>query len=493
MQKKPLLFTLSLIAGIGILSCASLTLSVCAEPAEKQIDAKAEFPVDTTDIDRSNQVRVSSYSDMIEATKPAVVTISSEKLVRKNVGNNSLEDFLRHFYGIPAPNSQEKSSDPELVPYGLGSGVIVSSDGYILTNNHVVTDENGYEADEVKVVLADDREFTAEIVGRDEKTDIAVLKIKGENLPCMPMADSKNLKVGDIVFAIGNPMGLNQTVTMGIVSATGRSIGILRDGGLENFIQTDAAINVGNSGGALIDAEGRLVGINSAIMSQSGGNIGLGFAVPVNLAHSILVSLVEHGEVQRGYLGIYLQNINQDLSDAMHLDSAKGTLITDVEEDSPAEKAGLKRGDVVTQLNGKKINDSDDLRVKVAEIEPGTKIELTVVRNGKEKEIKVLLGSSGGGFNSDAANLIDGVTLEPLDKTLKDSYNIRLDSGLVVTSVDVRSPYRKVFREGMVILEVNGEPVNDLKDLKKTMHKGANSLYIAVRRGYYAYIAIQID
>jgi serine protease Do/serine protease DegQ len=493
MQKKPLLFTLSLIAGIGILSCASLTLSVCAEPAEEQIDAKAVFPVDSNDIDRSNQVRVNSYSDMIEATKPAVVTISSEKLVRKNVGNNSLEDFLRHFYGIPVPDSQGNSSEPELVPYGLGSGVIVSQDGYILTNNHVVTDENGYEADEVKVVLADDREFTAEIVGRDEKTDIAVLKIEGENLPCMPMADSKNLRVGDIVFAIGNPMGLNQTVTMGIVSATGRSIGILRDGGLENFIQTDAAINVGNSGGALIDAEGRLVGINSAIMSQSGGNIGLGFAVPVNLARSILVSLVEHGEIQRGYLGIYLQNINQNLSDAMHLDSAKGTLITDVEEDSPAEKAGLKRGDVITQLNGKSIDDSDDLRVKVAEIEPGTEIAVTVVRNGEEKEIKVLLGSSGGGFSGDAANIIDGVTLEPLDKALKDTYNIRLDSGLVVTSVDVRSPYRKVFREGMVILEVNGEPVNDLKDLKQTIHKGANSLYIAVRRGYYAYIAIQID
>jgi len=449
--------------------------------------------LDSRDIDRSNQVQVNSYADVIDVSKKAVVTVASERLVRRNTGGNPLDQFLRQLYGFPPQRNSGPQLEEKMVPYGMGSGVIVSSDGYILTNNHVVTDEQGYEADGIKITLADNREYDAEIVGRDPKTDIAVLKIEEENLPVIPMADSRNLRVGDIVFAIGNPMGLQQTVTMGIVSATGRSgLGLLGQEGYENFIQTDAAINMGNSGGALIDTEGRLVGINSAILSQSGGNIGLGFAIPVNMAQSILTGLVHDGEIRRGYLGIYLQDLDSDLAEAMHLTHSRGTLITDVAKDSPAEKVGLKRGDVILSLDGNAVDDSGELRVQIAELRPDTEVILGIWRDGKEIDLKATLGS-GDHVATMTGEVLEGVTFSPNSADLQDRYNLSSGKGLVVTSVDASSPYRRILGEGMLLLEVNGQPVNSVDEATGALHKGANSLYLALRNGFYGYIGITVE
>ena len=281
---------------------------------------------------------VASYADVVAPVQKAVVSVYSAKIVRQKV---SAFPFTNPYFHQLFPD-QERETREE----GLGSGVVVSPDGYILTNNHVVEG-----ADELKVALADDREFKAKIIGADPKTDVAVIKIEAENLPTVTLADSDQLRVGDVVFAIGNPLDVGQTVTMGIVSATGRrNLGLLDNvAGYENFIQTDAAINMGNSGGALVDAKGRLVGINSAIISTSRGSIGIGFAVPVNLARSIMLSLIETGTVARGYLGVGVDPLTGDLAEAMSMKDTKGVVINNLTPDGPALKAGLKLGDVIEE------------------------------------------------------------------------------------------------------------------------------------------------
>jgi Do/DeqQ family serine protease len=353
--------------------------------------------------------------------------------------------------------------------------VIVSPDGYILTNNHVVEG-----ADELKVLLADERELIAKVIGADPKTDIAVIKIEGDKLPVLTLADSDYIRVGDVVFAVGNPLGVGQTVTMGIVSAKGRSVGILEEvAGYESFIQTDAAINMGNSGGALVDAKGRLIGINSAILSPSRGNIGIGFAVPINLAATVMHSLIETGSVSRGYLGVASQTLSAEHAEALGLNrSTKGVMVTDVYPGTPAESAGLKRGDVILSINGKPVTSLRDLRVLIAQSPPDSKVALTVTRDGKERLVEATLGK----LDEKPDELLSGIEVTPLNDEARQRLNIpaRLD-GLLVTAVEEGSEYSDRLAVDVLILQIDREDVTDLEAARKALTPGRHMLFVYYR------------
>ena len=383
--------------------------------------------LDSSPVKDGKSPLVTTYADVIEPAQTAVVSVYSKKIVRQRMAVNPL---LRQFFGDSLPD-QEQARPEE----GLGSGVIVSPDGYILTNNHVVEG-----ADELKVLLADEREIIAKVIGADPKTDIAVIKIEADKLPVVTLADSDNIRVGDVVFAVGNPLGVGQTVTMGIVSAKGRSVGILEEvAGYESFIQTDAAINMGNSGGALVDAKGRLVGINSAILSPSRGNIGIGFAVPINLAATVMHSLIETGSVSRGYLGVASQTLSADHAEALGLSrETKGVMVTDVYPNTPAESAGIERGDVILSINNKAVTSLRDLRVLIAQTAPGSKVKLKISRDGKDRTIEAALGK----LDEKPDELLSGVEVTPLTPEARRRLNIptRLN-GLLVTTVAEDSEY----------------------------------------------------
>src|SRR3954464_5602468 len=336
------------------------------EKSKGDSKANINIPVDERPITR--EVGKSSFSPVVKKVSPAVVKVVTMSKAHNTSFNDNgpsgMDDMLRRFFGdeFDGRNPQGRGGQRRFnVPRqtGIGSGVIVTKDGYILTNNHVVDG-----ADEVKVNLQDGREFTAKVIGRDPKSDVAVIKIDAKDLPAIQVADSDKVEVGDVVLAVGNPFGIGQTVTTGIVSATGRGGALGLD--YEDFIQTDAAINPGNSGGALVDAEGRLIGINTAILSRSGGNQGIGFAIPANLAKDVMTSLVRDGKVTRGYAGMWIQDVTPALAQEFNLKEHNGALISDVAPKSPAEKAGFKNGDVVLEYNGKPVSDSRHLKLAVA-------------------------------------------------------------------------------------------------------------------------------
>ncbi len=464
---------------------------------------QTDFPIDSKQINRSNPNRVSSYADVLDPVTPAVVSVYPSRIVRinQNQSANPWEDILRRFYGLQIPQRKDNNSiREEKIPYGLGSGVIVSKDGYILTNNHVITDERGNRADEIEVKLNDGRTLPAKIIGNDPRTDIAVLKIDAKDLPIISMASSSNLKVGDVVFAIGNPLGVGTTVTMGIISATQRTgLNIIGshtgNRGYENFIQTDASINPGNSGGALVDADGRIIGINTAIYSRTGGSIGIGFAIPIDLAQKIMLSLINTGEVVRGFLGVRISNLTPDLAEASGIDSSNGAIIIQIEHDTPAQKAGLKRGDIITSINNYKIKNSAQLRLIISQITPGEIINVQLIRNRKIKNFDIKLGSLGSSSQKSKSHSdtpLIGIGLVPLDNKLKQELNIEDGiNGLIVKNIENDSPYAKAFRENMVILEANDKPTTNIKSLKNALRKGANRLYV-YDSGTYGYIAIRI-
>jgi Do/DeqQ family serine protease len=403
-----------------------------------------------------------------------VVSITSSRTVHEKVEANPL---LRQFFGdIPDQDHESKEE-------GLGSGVIVSSDGYILTNNHVVAD-----ADELTVVMSDGRKFTAKVVGADPKTDIAVVKIDATGLPAVTFADSDKLRVGDVVFAVGNPLAVGETVTMGIVSAKSRNVGILQEvDGYEDFIQTDAAINMGNSGGALVDAKGRFVGINSAIVSPSRGNIGIGFAVPVNMAAAIMKSLIETGTVTRGYLGVGAEPVTPEMAEVVHLPKdSKGVIVNDLTVDGPAERAGLKRGDVILSVNGRSIESQDDLRLTISEMAPGTPATLDVSRDGKALTIKVVLGQKEEKPNE----LLTGVEVGKLSEDVRRRFGIdsRIN-GLVVTKVDEKLDFAQNLPVGSIIVEINRSQVEDLAAAKALLHPGHNLLLVYFQ-GYPRFVVV---
>lgn len=414
---------------------------------------------------------VVSYADALAAARPAVVSVYSTKFSRTRAPAGV--DLRSNLPGA-APAQPER---------GLGSGVVVSPEGYILTNNHVIEG-----ADSLLVKLPDDRELPARIVGSDPKTDVAVIKVEGTGLPFAVLGDSDGLRVGDVVFALGNPLDVGQTATMGIVSATGRrGLDLLARGdgdpGYEDFIQTDAAINVGNSGGALVDARGRLVGINTAIMTTSRGNIGIGFSIPVNLAAFVMKSLVETGTVVRGYLGVVTtQDLDAGLAASLGLKETRGALVTEVTPDSPAARGGLQSGDVVTALNDKAVPNRDELRLLVSQIPPGTKASLHVVREGKPVVLDITLGQLDDNRVSTqrvATELLDGVQVEPLTDRLKRELALEGDAaGVVVVVVERRSPYAANLPVGTVIEKINKTAVADARAAKDALRKGRNTLVV---------------
>src|SRR3954451_7757035 len=374
-----------------------------------------------------------SFADMIEKASPAVVKISSTRVIKaseQDGKNNPMmsDPFFRQFFG-----GQGNARPRDRREGGLGSGVIISNDGYILTNNHVID-----KATTLKVELSDGRDFTGKLIGADPQTDVAVVKINASNLPTLAYANSDSARVGDLCFAIGNPFGQDHTVTMGIVSAKGRALE--RNTYIQNFIQTDAAINPGNSGGALINAKGELIGMNTAILSGNsgfggeGGNIGIGFAVPSNLAKQVADQLIKGGKVSRGYMGVRLQSLNPDMAQAMNLKDSKGAVVASLTPGDPGQKAGLQQGDVITAIDGKKVEGSDDLTMNVISHAPGTTVTLDVIRDGAPKKITVTLGQrptgtdwdddkkggdrDGGNGGSDSGNpgsvSVRGVTVETL-------------------------------------------------------------------------------
>ena len=424
-----------------------------AKPAATP-NKKPDLRIDATPVTEGKSPLVASYADVVEPVQKAVVSIYSSKTVKERV---QLNPYFRQFPGLFP--EQERSSKQE----GLGSGVIVSADGYILTNNHVVEG-----ADELKILLTDDREFTAKIIGTDPKTDIAVIKVDAENLPVVTLADSGKIRVGDVVFAIGNPLAIGQTVTMGIVSAKGRNVHILDEvQGYEDFIQTDAAINMGNSGGALVDAKGRLVGINSAIYSPTRTNIGIGFAIPVNLAASIMNSLIATGTVSRGYLGVGTDPLTADVAEQLGLaKDAKGVVVINVAAGSPAEKSGLKLTDVILGINDHPFTSLEDFRLTIAQLPPGSAAKLKIVRDGKEKLVDITLGT----FQDKPDELFAGVSASPL--TAEARKRLSLDpavAGLLITAVAEDSPLRDRLAANMVIMEINRMPVTDLANAKQAL------------------------
>ncbi|NDC09849.1 MAG: Do family serine endopeptidase [Oxalobacteraceae bacterium] len=389
-----------------------------------------------------------------------VVITGKAETAARDVGS---DPFLRRFFGDGRMPRGMQTPRQE----GLGSGVIVTADGYILTNNHVVD-----RANTVKVALQDGREFTAKVIGTDPKTDLAVIKIDVTGLPAVSMADSDQAEVGDAVLAIGNPFGIGQTVTTGIVSATGRSaLGL----DYEDFIQTDAAINPGNSGGALVDVQGRLLGINTAILSRSGGNQGIGFAIPTNLARDVMESLIRDGKVVRGYLGVMIQDLNPTLAKKFNVEGKNGALIGDVSAKSPAQKAGLEAGDVITEFAGKAVIDSRHLKLQVARVKPGQEVPVKLLRDGAEKTLTVSVGElpnsdrlakndRTGAANDDGT--LNGVAVDDLDGNARREYRIPGNvSGALVTSVDEDSAaYAAGLRPGDVILEIDRQKVASAQD-----------------------------
>lgn len=430
--------------------------------------APPPIKVDKEPISRSVQLGT-SFAPVVKKAAPSVVNIYSTHIVKERPMMNPLfnDPFFRQFFGDQAPggNGGVRTRREQ----SLGSGVIVSPDGYILTANHVVAD-----ADEIKVSIGSNKkEFTAKVVGTDKPTDVAVLKIDAKDLPAVTLADSDQLEVGDVVLAIGNPFGVGQTVTMGIVSATGRSG--LGFNGYENFIQTDAAINPGNSGGALIDANGRLVGINTAIISSSRGNEGIGLAVPINMARHVMERLITGGKVTRGYLGIIPQDITPGLQEQFNLSTANGALVGDVMTNTPAQKAGLQAGDVIVSVNGKDVVDAHSLQLTISELNPGTSVSLKVIRDGKTRTMSVTLGELPGSGNGKGQNnsdetsttdALDGVTVADLDQDIRQQLRVPdAIQGAIVTDVaDDSNAADAGLLQNDVIVSINRKPVHNSDD-----------------------------
>jgi len=442
-----------------------------------------------------------AFRSVAKQVSPAVVFIQSEKELKGNSGYyNPFEgtpfgdEFFRHFFGQP-PQQQPHQNAPKRHSVGQGSGFIISDDGYIITNNHVVG-----EADRVTVRLLDGREFTAKTVGTDPPSDIAIIKIDAEGkLPFLKLGDSDKLEVGDWVLAVGNPFGLSHTLTAGIVSAKGRSGIGLND--YENFIQTDAAINPGNSGGPLVNLDGEVVGMNTAIFSRSGGYMGIGFAIPINMIKNVREQLIEHGSVTRGRLGVYIQDLTKDLADSFGLEQKQGILVAKVVENSPAEEAGLKQGDVIVELDGNPVEKVAKFRNRIALTHPGTKVTLTIVRDGKKQEIKVKIGTleegeqaSTGGAGGKLPKL--GLSLQKLTPELANRLGYDGAKGVLVTAVEPDSlADRAGIERGNLIEEVNRKSVTTPEQVEKLI-KDANrkSVLLLVRSGDASrYLALKLE
>ncbi len=437
----------------------------------------------------SSAISFPDFSELVKEIKPYTVNINTTQTVKPKdnmhrfkdyFGNKSdpFRDFFgdefldRYFGDVPQREYKQRS---------LGSGFIIDKDGYILTNHHVID-----KADEIRVTLSDGEDYDAKVIGSDEKTDIALIKIEDgdKEFPFAKLGDSDELLTGQWVIAIGNPFGLGETVTAGIVSAKGR---ILGSGPYDDFIQTDASINPGNSGGPLFNLRGEVVGINTAIIANANS---IGFAVPVNVAKGILVQLKDTGHVTRGWLGVYIQKITKDLAESFDLEETKGALISDVFEGSPAEEAGLKRGDIITHYNGVKIKEMNELPKLVASTPIGAKVKVTVLRKGKEKVITVNIAKMKDDDSKVAANIMDlkdkyGLSVQDITPDLAKKFGLKEDHGVIITDVDpASSAADSEIRRGDIIIEVNQEAIEDVDNLKKTLNEaGDDSILLLIKRG----------
>ena len=451
--------------------------AVASEPKKTNINAAA---------------LVTSFAPIVKQAQPAVVSIAATKVVKANNGDEGLSPLFddprfREFFGQRGQGKPREQREQ-----GLGSGVIVASDGYILTNNHVIEG-----ASDIRVLTADKSELKARVVGADPKTDIAVVKVEAKNLPTLQFADSSQVQVGDLALAIGNPFGVGQTVTMGIISATGRGNLGIED--YEDFIQTDAAINPGNSGGALINANGELIGINTAILSRAGGNQGVGFAVPANLAQTVMNQLLKNGKVIRGYLGVIIQPVTPELAKAFNLPTANGALIGEVTPDSPAAKVGLAQGDVITELNGVRVDDSRELRLKVSQFAPNSTVKLKVVRDGSPREVNITLGELPNEkviANSEKPenSSLNGLSVDNLTPQIARQLQLSANtSGVVVTEVQDGSRADEAgLQRGDVIQQINRQAVNNATEFERLMKQseGKTAVLLVNRNGHTNFVVI---
>jgi len=482
----------ALALGLGL---ASAGVWSATPIAPQGVEAAISAPVTAAPV--SDPVRVTAgFADVVAKVTPAVVTIRVEAKATPQF--TQLPQFPEGspFGDLFGQRGRGGRQMPPQVQRGLGSGVIVSKDGYILTNNHVIDN-----ATKINVELADRRIVEGKLIGADPASDLAVVKINESNLPVVAIGDSNVMRVGDVVLAIGNPLNVGQTVTMGIVSAKGRATG-LGDGSYEDFLQTDAAINSGNSGGALVNTTGELIGINSQILSPSGGNIGIGFAVPSNMAKNVMDQLVMNGRVHRGLLGVTVQGVTNDLAAGLGLAKAEGALVSGVTPGGAAEKAGLKRGDVIMSYQGRAVVDTNSFRNEIAATRPGTTVTLSVLRDGKASDVKATLGESApakaadrGGEGEGRASAKFGMAVEPLTPEIARQLNLGRDAtGVVITNVDPSGAAASAgLREGDVIQQINGKPVDDADDVRSALNaatdkpailliqRGANTVFVPLR------------
>lgn len=433
-----------------------------------------------------------AFRDVAKKVSPSVVYISTEQTVtgRQMPGGGAFdEEFFRRFFGLPDGEEREYQRQ------GLGSGFVVREDGYILTNNHVVED-----ADTIRVTFPDEREFKAELVGSDPKSDVAVIKIEGDDFPVATLGQSSSLEVGDWAIAIGTPYGLSQSVTAGIISAKGRAgVGIVQ---YEDFIQTDAAINPGNSGGPLVNIQGEVIGINTAIFSRSGGYQGIGFAIPIDMAKTIMESLITEGRVVRGWLGVIIQDVSQDIAKGFGLEDARGALVGDVLQDGPAEAGGIERGDIIITFDGTEIDDINTLRNIVAQTEVGKEVEVEVIRGGKTETLTVIIGEQDADTVAAAGSATKsseqaGLTVQDLTPEIARQLGFEGEEGAIVSDVEAGSPAASAgLRRGDLIKEVNRQPITSLKDYNEAMKSVGKdeSFLLLIKRGdntFYAVVNVE--
>ena len=459
--------------------------------ADRLLNAPATFKFASADEPASRN----SFAPVVKKVLPSVVTITSSRMVKTGSqgGDDGIPPMFRQFFGDdPGDGGRQFRRPRQQKEEGLGSGVIVSSNGYILTNNHVVD-----HATTVTVIMADKHEYKARVVGTDPKTDIAVLKVDAGSLDPITIGDSDKVQVGDYVLAVGNPFGVGKTVTMGIVSATGRANLGIED--YEDFIQTDASINPGNSGGALVNDRGDLIGINTAILSHSEGNQGIGFAIPVAVARNVTDQILRNGKVTRAYLGVMSEGVTPALAKAFHEKEVGGALVSEVKPDSPAAHAGIEKGDIILSVNGKPVNDNAQLRMTISLMQPGTAASLRLLRDGAEREVSAHLEempteTAKAASEPDASETgMDGVSVEDVSARSARQLGLAPDAaGVVVTAVDPASQAAaNGLRRGDVILEVNRKPVRNTAEFEQALkHSTPETLLLVSRQGSTLYLAV---
>ena len=483
-RPRLLLLLLALLSAVVVFA----NFRALAEKPEEIVLGSSEAPLA---VDPLVQKLSNAVGAVAARVSPVVVSIASAKVVKQRGIPLPFQDFFNSPFG-PFQGHPSQIPEQEHRQEGIGSGVIVSKSGYILTNNHVVGG-----ADEIKVTLNDERSFEAEVVGTDQPSDVAVIKIINppDDLPVALLGKSSDIVIGQMVFAIGSPFGFSNTVTSGIVSAVGRQVGLNL---YENYIQTDAAINPGNSGGALVDLQGRVIGINTGIASRSGGSQGVGFAIPIDMARSILEDLIYRGEVRRGFLGVYLQELDDNLVEHFGLDNVQGALVAKVMDDSPAEAAGFATGDVIVEVAGTKVKDMNHCRHMVAQLAPGKEYSFKVIRDKKSKDLQVTLGTraedglaQGGSGGGSKPSL--GLTVEDIGPEQVNRFNLSVNSGVVLVAIASGSPAQKAgLLIGDVVLEVDGQRIANAKSLREALADSKKARLLLIdRRGVQQFASLK--